>query len=61
MRSYLLSLSHLHSIHALAGTPQTVTLDVKNITCEPCPMTVKKTLTKATYKAGHPYKSRELK
>jgi mercuric ion binding protein len=29
---------------ALAGTPQTVTLDVKNMTCAACPITVKKAL-----------------
>ena len=28
----------------LAGTPQTVTLDVQNMTCAVCPITVKKAL-----------------
>lgn len=30
----------------LAATPKTVTLDVKNMTCELCPITVKKSLEK---------------
>jgi len=29
---------------ALAATPKTVTLDVKNMTCEVCPITVRKSL-----------------
>ena len=31
---------------ALGVTPQTATLDVKNMTCELCPVTVKKSLEK---------------
>ena len=31
---------------ALAATPQTATLDVRNMTCELCPLTVKKSLEK---------------
>lgn len=31
---------------AFAGTPQTVTLDVQNMTCSVCPITVKKSLEK---------------
>ncbi|WP_211454866.1 mercury resistance system periplasmic binding protein MerP [Collimonas antrihumi] len=31
---------------ALAAAPKTVTLDVKNMTCELCPITVKKSLDK---------------
>ena len=31
---------------ALAATPQTATLDVQNMTCELCPLTVKKSLEK---------------
>jgi mercuric ion binding protein len=31
---------------AWAGTPQTVVLDVQNMTCELCPITVKKALGK---------------
>ncbi|MCY1370042.1 Mercuric transport protein periplasmic component [compost metagenome] len=30
----------------LAGTPKTVTLDVQNMTCGTCPITVKKSLEK---------------
>lgn len=33
---------------ALAATPKTVTLDVKNMTCELCPITVKKSLEKVS-------------
>ena len=31
---------------ALAATPQTATLDVQNMTCELCPVTVRKSLEK---------------
>jgi len=31
---------------AMAATPKTVTLDVKNMTCEVCPITVRKSLEK---------------
>ena len=37
----------LPSLSALAGAPQTVTLDVKNMTCPLCPITVRKALEKA--------------
>jgi mercuric ion binding protein len=33
---------------ALAATPKTVTLDVKNMTCELCPVTIKKSLEKVS-------------
>ncbi len=33
---------------ALAGTPRTVVLDVQNMTCSLCPVTVKKSLTNVT-------------
>lgn len=33
---------------ALAAAPKTVTLDVKNMTCELCPITVKKSLEKVS-------------
>jgi periplasmic mercuric ion binding protein len=46
MRSYLLALSILLSFNVFAATPKTVTLDVKNMTCELCPVTVKKALEK---------------
>jgi mercuric ion binding protein len=32
----------------LAATPQTVTLDVQNMTCELCPITVKKSQEKGS-------------
>lgn len=34
------------SLAALAATPQTAVLDVQNMTCELCPVTVKKSLQK---------------
>ena len=46
MRPYLLALSILLSLNSFAGTSKTVTLDVKNLTCELCPVTVKKALEK---------------
>lgn len=47
MRSkLLLGAAVLLSSHVFAGVPQTVTLDVKNMTCELCPVTVKKALEK---------------
>lgn len=46
MRSFLLAISLLLSFNVFAGTPKTVTLDVKNMTCELCPVTVKKALEK---------------
>lgn len=36
----------LLSGNVFAATPKTVTLDVKNMTCELCPVTVKKALEK---------------
>jgi periplasmic mercuric ion binding protein len=36
----------LTSMAALAATPQTAVLDVQNMTCELCPITVKKALEK---------------
>lgn len=47
MRHLLLSASlALLPLAALAGAPQTVTLDVKNMTCTLCPITVRKALEK---------------
>ena len=43
MASLLIALS---SFAALAATPQTATLDVQNMTCELCPVTVRKSLEK---------------
>jgi mercuric ion binding protein len=46
MRNSLVSLILLAAlpIAAIAATPQTVTLDVQNMTCAVCPITVKKSL-----------------
>ena len=38
--------SLLLGANVLAGTPKTVTLDVKNMTCALCPVTVQKALEK---------------
>ena len=46
MRSFFLALSILLSSNVFAGTHKTVTLDVKNMTSELCPVTVKKALEK---------------
>jgi periplasmic mercuric ion binding protein len=47
MRRSLLALAVVSSpLAALAGTPQTVTLKVQNMTCSVCPITVKKALEK---------------
>lgn len=37
---------------ALAATPKTVTLDVQNMTCGTCPMTVRKSLEKVAGVGG---------
>ncbi len=42
----------LSPLAALAGAPQTVTLDVKNMTCTVCPITVRKALEKVQGVAG---------
>ena len=47
MRRSLLALAvALSPLAALAGTPQSVTLKVQNMTCSVCPITVKKALEK---------------
>ena len=47
MRRLLLAAAlALPPLAALAGAPQTVTLDVKNMTCAVCPITVRKALEK---------------
>jgi len=40
-------LAVLMPLAALAATPRTAVLDVQNMTCELCPVTVKKSLEKA--------------
>jgi mercuric ion binding protein len=48
MRRVLLAAAlALSPLAALAGAPRTVTLDVKNMTCAVCPITVRKALEKA--------------
>ncbi|WP_019939712.1 mercury resistance system periplasmic binding protein MerP [Bordetella sp. FB-8] len=46
MRKLLLAALAAFPLAALAATPKTVTLDVQNMTCEVCPITVKKSLEK---------------
>ncbi|QLG95421.1 mercury resistance system periplasmic binding protein MerP [Pseudomonas yamanorum] len=48
MRKLLLAVLTALPLSALAATPNTVTLDVKNMTCELCPITVKKSLEKVS-------------
>jgi mercuric ion binding protein len=47
MRRLLLTAAlALSPLAALAGAPQTITFDVKNMTCAVCPITVRKALEK---------------
>lgn len=46
MRRLLIAALLAAPLTALAGSPQTVVLDVQNMTCELCPITVKKALGK---------------
>ncbi len=46
MRKLLTAALAMFSLVAMAATPKTITLDVKNMTCEVCPITVKKSLEK---------------
>lgn len=46
MRKLLISAMAALPLMAMAATPKTVTLDVKNMTCEVCPITVRKSLEK---------------
>ena len=46
MRTFLIAALVAIPMATLAAPPQTVTLDVKNMTCELCPITVKKSLEK---------------
>lgn len=48
MRKLLTAALAMFSLAAMAATPKTVTLDVKNMTCEVCPITVKKSLEKVS-------------
>jgi len=46
MRKLLISAIAALPLMAVAATPKTVMLDVKNMTCEVCPITVRKSLEK---------------
>ena len=46
MHKLLIALLAVQPLIAVASTPVTVTLDVKNMTCATCPITVKKSLEK---------------
>lgn len=46
MRKLLIAALVAIPLATLAATPKTVTLDVKNMTCGTCPITVKKSLEK---------------
>ena len=46
MRKLLIALLAAIPLTVLAATPKTVTLAVQNMTCELCPITVKKSLEK---------------
>jgi mercuric ion binding protein len=48
MRRLLIAALAILPLAALAAIPETVTLDVKNMTCELCPITVKKSLEKVS-------------
>lgn len=46
MRKLLIALLAAIPLTVLAATPKTVTLAVQNMTCEMCPITIKKSLEK---------------
>ena len=46
MRHLIVSLAFVLPLAALAATPKTAVLDVQNMTCSMCPITVKKALQK---------------
>ena len=48
MRALLIALLAVMPLGALAAAPKTVTLDVKNMTCGLCPITIKKSLEKVS-------------
>lgn len=48
MRKLLMAMLTAISFAVPAATPRTVTLDVQNMTCELCPITVKKALEKVS-------------
>jgi|APLak6261668527_1056067.scaffolds.fasta_scaffold53907_1 mercuric ion binding protein len=48
MRKLLIAVLVALPIIALAAAPKTVTLEIKNMTCKLCPITVKKSLEKVS-------------
>lgn len=48
MRKLLIAALAVLPLAVLAAAPQTVTLDVKEMTCELCPITVKRSLEKVS-------------
>ncbi|MBN9092119.1 MULTISPECIES: mercury resistance system periplasmic binding protein MerP [Pandoraea] len=48
MRKLLMTVLAALPLAALAGAPETVTLDVQNMTCDLCPITVTKSLKRVT-------------
>ena len=48
MRKLMITAFALLPLMAVAAAPATVTLDVKNMTCAACPITVKKSLEKVS-------------
>jgi len=48
MRKLLTATFAMFSLAAMAATPKTIMLEVKNMTCEDCPITVKKSLERVS-------------
>ncbi|TLY49872.1 MAG: mercury resistance system periplasmic binding protein MerP [Gammaproteobacteria bacterium] len=48
MRKLLIATLAALPLAALAATPKTITLDVQNMTCDLCPITIKKSLEKVS-------------
>ena len=48
MRKLLIAVFATLPLAVLAATPKTITLDVQNMTCKLCPITVKKSLEKVS-------------
>jgi mercuric ion binding protein len=48
MRKLVIAMLTFLPLIAMAATPTTITLDVKNMTCATCPLTVKKSLEKVS-------------
>lgn len=48
MRKLLIAVFVALPLMAMAATPKTVPLDVKNMTCEICPITIRKSLEKVS-------------